>query len=102
MNKNQNGNGNCGNCLTEKDSLYDILTGEKDLVKLYGAAITESSGKDVRRVIKANMAETAEDQFGIFTLMQENGYYQVKPADKKTVDQKVDTYTKCLKDISGQ
>ena len=30
------------NILNEKDSLTDILTGEKELVKLYGAALTET------------------------------------------------------------
>ena len=33
------------NIMNEKDALYDILTGEKNLVKLYGTAMTEASGR---------------------------------------------------------
>ena len=87
------------NRLTEKDSLYDVLTGEKDLVKLYGTAMTEACGADVRRVVKNNMYETAQDQFGLFELMQKNGYYEVQPADKAVIDQKIDAFSKCLKNM---
>lgn len=85
MKKNQNQ-------LTEKDVLTDILTGEKDLVKLYGSAMTEAVAKDVRKTVKSNLMETAEDQLSIFNVMQKNGYYQVKPADKAIIDEKVNTF----------
>ena len=80
--------------LTEKDVLTDILTGEKDLFKLYSTAMTESSGKDVRRTLKNNMFETAEDQYSIFCKMQQSGLYEVKPADKATIDQKIESFSK--------
>ena len=44
------------NILNEKDALYDILTGEKNLVKLYGSAMTEACGKDVRKAVKSSTA----------------------------------------------
>ena len=83
--------------LTEKDALTDILTGEKDLVKLYSTAMTEASGKDVRKILKTNMFETAEDQYTVFCKMQQSGYYEPKPADKAIIDEKVDTFSKVLK-----
>lgn len=85
------------NYLTEKDSLTDILTGEKDLVKLYSTAMTEATGKDVRKTLKNNMFETAEDQYSVFCAMQKNGYYQPKPADKTVIDEKKENFSSCLK-----
>ncbi len=83
--------------LTEKDVLTDILTGEKDLVKLYSTAMTEASGKDVRRVLKTNMNETAEGQYAVFCKMKASGYYEPKPADKAMIDEKADSFAKVLK-----
>lgn len=88
------------NVLNEKDSLTDVLTGEKQLVKLYATAYTETIGKDVRRKIKANMFETAEDQFAVFSIMQKNGYYAPKMADKAVIDQKMSDSSKTLKEIN--
>ena len=87
MKKNSNG-------LSEKDVLTDVLTGEKDLVKLYSSSLTEASGKDVRKTLKANMSETAEDQYCIFSTMKEKGYYQPKPAEKAMIDEKIDSFSK--------
>ncbi len=84
------------NSLTEKDVLTDILTGEKDLVKLYSTSLTEASGKDVRKTLKANMSETAEDQYSIFCQMKTSGYYQPQPADKTMIDQKIESFSKSL------
>lgn len=87
------------NIMNEKDALYDILTGEKNLVKLYGTAMTEASGKDVRKTVKTNMFETAEEQYRVFECMQKNGYYEVQPADKNLIDQKTDNFSKVLKSL---
>lgn len=89
------------NVLNEKDSLTDILTGEKDLVKLYACAYTETVGKDVRRKIKTNILEVAEEQFAIFSLMQKNGYYEPKPANKTVIDENIDKFSKVLKDMNA-
>ena len=88
------------NVLNEKDSLTDILTGEKDLIKLYSCAYTEAVGKDVKRKIKSNMFESAEDQCAIFGIMQKNGYYEPKPANKTVIDEKIKDFSKALKDMN--
>ncbi|MDY2880280.1 MAG: spore coat protein [Candidatus Borkfalkiaceae bacterium] len=90
------------NILNEKDSLTDILTGEKELVKLYGAALTETSGKELRRALREHLQETAEDQFALFKVMQKNGYYEPKPADKSVIDEKAQMFSKSLKQIGGE
>lgn len=85
------------NVLNEKDVLTDILTGEKDLVKLYGSGITEAVAKEVKKTFKTNMFETAEDQQTIFNAMQKEGYYQPKPADKAVIDEKKESFCQSMK-----
>ena len=46
------------------------------------------------------MFETAEDQFAVFSIMQKNGYYAPKIADKAVIDQKVSESAKILKEMN--
>ena len=66
--------------LNEKDSLVDMLTMEKTLVKTYAFAITESVSKGFRTMVKTHFSESASDQFDVFSMMTENGYYKVQSA----------------------
>ena len=88
------------NGLNEKDSLTDILTGQKNLIKLYSTTYTEAVGKGVRQKLKANMFELAEEQLGVFQLMEQNGYYELQPADKAVIAQKMTDCSKILKDMN--
>ena len=88
------------NYLNEKDSLTDVLTAEKGLMKIYTTLLSEAVGKDVRRAVKNNMTETAEEQFGLFKTMQTAGYYMPKIADKAIIDQKIDSSSKILKELN--
>ena len=88
------------NVLNEKDSLTDILTGQKNLIKLYSTTYTEAVGKGVRQKLKANMFELAEEQLGVFQLMEQNGYYELQPADKAVIAQKMTDCSKILKAVT--
>ena len=82
--------------LNERDSLVDLLNSEKQLVKLYGTALTEASTKQLRSLLRTQFAEAAEDQFSVFEQMQQHDYYAPKPADKAIVDQKKDDFGSAL------
>ncbi len=82
------------NQLNEKDSLQDMLELEKSVVKTYVTAMTESSNKPVRAAIKSLLQDCADDQYAVFNIMKENGYYEPAPADKAVVDREKDTFTK--------
>ena len=69
--------------LNEKDCLQDMLNVEKAMVKLYSTALTEGCSKGFRTIVKENFGATAEDQFEVFSMMTENGYYQVQSAQKE-------------------
>ena len=69
--------------LNEKDSLQDLLTQEKGMVKLYGMAITEGCSKGFRDTVLENLKGSIEDQKSVFFLMTECGYYQVESAGEE-------------------
>ena len=80
--------------LNEKDSLQDMLNLEKQIIQLYGMAVMESSNKSLRKLLKQNFTDVTEDQFAVFQQMVNGNYYQPKPADKATIDQKITNFTK--------
>ena len=93
------------NQLNEKDSLQDMLELEKSVVKMYVTAVTEAANKPVRSAIKSLLTESADDQYEIFKLMRDNGYYEPAPADKAVIDRDKDTFKKAqteLKKAAGQ
>ncbi len=87
--------------LSEKDALQDMLDIEKLLMNYYNAALTEGSCKPFRKEILKNFTSHAETQFTIFEQMLSRGYYELQPAEQKTVDEKSETYKKVLKQIKA-
>ena len=63
--------------LNEEDSLLDLLTIEKALLKTYAFAISEGVSKGFRETILDNLSEEISDQFSTFALLTELDYYRV-------------------------
>lgn len=80
--------------LTEKDRLQDILSSEKDLIKIYGSYLTEASIKPLREILKDNMYEVANEQFEIFSIMQAKNYYSPKQAQEMEIETTIDKFQK--------
>ena len=76
--------------LNEKDTLTDLLTIEKSMVKLYAFSVTEGCSQGFRNLVKNHLLETIVDQMEVFLLLCELGYYRVESAP--------DTDTAKLKD----
>ncbi len=72
--------------LNEKDSLQDLLSSQKELVKLYCFAITEGCSNGFRKVVKNLFDRCVEAQFKTFLLMTEHDYYRVVSADYNMVE----------------
>ena len=87
--------------LSEKDALQDLLDCEKLLMSYYAAALVEGSCRPFRKEILKNYTENADTQFTVFEQMLSRGYYEVQPAAKMLIDQKTDTFSKTLKQISA-
>ncbi|MBQ9103634.1 MAG: spore coat protein [Clostridia bacterium] len=70
--------------LNEKDSLLDLLTIEKALVKCYATALTEGVSKGFRQMVKAHFNEVANDQIATFFMITKQGYDRVESASEES------------------
>ena len=80
------------NIMGEKEILFDILNTEKEIIKAYTTAVTESSCVNMRQVLMSNLSECADDQFRVFNAMRDKGYYQGKDAQDQDVQQAKQKY----------
>ncbi len=90
---------NCCANLTEKDSLQDLLNLEKSMAKVYATAITEGCSNGFRTLVKEHLNEVCDDQFYVYTLMTERGYYQVESAEKQTLAEQKQKFSKVKKEL---
>ena len=86
--------------LNEKDSLQDMLTLEKSVVKLYSTAITEGVSDGFRSVVKENWQESVADQLEVFLQMTEHGYYTVESASQETLSEQREKFNEIKSQLS--
>jgi len=79
--------------------LDDMLCAEKQLIGLYGTAITEAGCPNLRRTFQQNMLNSIEDQFQIFTQMKNQGFYQSKATQNADVQQALQSMTRTKSEI---
>ncbi len=72
--------------LSEKDSINDLLIQEKEMIKVYGTYLPEGSTSQLRNILKKNMDVVAQQQYEVFNAMKSKGYYDVKNAEEKQID----------------
>ena len=86
--------------LNEKDSLTDLLTMEKNMIKLYSTAMTEGVTKPFRTTVKNNWTSLVEDQLKVFLEMTDHGYYKVDSATEETLNDSRTKYGKIKSQLS--
>ncbi len=67
--------------------ISDILSSQKNLIKMYGSALCEVSCENLRKVVNKQMSECANDQFDAFLYMNERNQYPTEPAPAQKVVQ---------------
>ncbi len=86
--------------LNEKDSLTDLLTAEKSLVKLYALCITEGCSQGFRNMVKRHLSDAITDQMDVFLLMTELGYYRVESAGEEELNKLKKKFSAVSKELS--
>ena len=71
--------------MNDQELLNDMLITEKNMIKNYSSFITETSCPNMRQVLTQNMNETVHDQYSLFDIMRQKGYYQMKDAPDSEV-----------------
>lgn len=82
--------------LNEKDTLSDMLSSEKEVMQAYNIALMEGSNKGIRKEIMKNYSASSENQFKVFSLMEERGFYPLKPAEEQDIKTQSETFRKFL------
>ncbi|MBE5782616.1 MAG: spore coat protein [Clostridiales bacterium] len=71
--------------LSEQEVAFDLLYQEKALLVNTASQVLEAANPDLRRVLNDMYTQIGQDQLEVFKLMQQNGWYQVKPAQAQDV-----------------
>ena len=80
--------------LNEKDTLTDLLTLEKSLLKLYALCISEGCSQGFRNLIKNHLSSVITDQMEVFLLLTELDYYRVESASEDSLKKIKDKFSK--------
>lgn len=71
--------------LSDQELAFDLLYQEKALMANIASEILEASHPGMRQVMNDTFMQIGQDQLQIFQLMQQNGWYQTKPAQPQDV-----------------
>ena len=77
--------------LTDQELAFDLLYQEKALMANISSEVVEGSQSGLRNVMNDMFMQMGQDQLQIFQVMNNNGWYQLKPApaqDFQTAKQK--------------
>lgn len=77
--------------LNDQELAFDLLYQEKALIANLASEVLEVSQSGMRQVMNDCYQQIGQDQLAIFQLMQQNGWYETKPAqpnDVQTAKQK--------------
>jgi len=88
--------------LNEQESLNDLLNQEKQIATNYATFITEASCQNLRRVLTDNLNSSLNDQFQIYNMMKNKGYYPAKDASGQDVQQAKNKYQQYCNQINCQ
>ena len=70
---------------TEKQILQDALISEKHMTDSYNTYAGECVNEQLRSTMLTNLNELHSIQANIFSTMQQNGWYQVEPAEQQKI-----------------
>ena len=85
-NQNQNASWNqSAQPLNDQELAFDLLYQEKAFMANIASEVMEVSHPGMRQVLNDCFLQMGQDQMEIFNLMQQNNWYQTKPADAQDI-----------------
>ncbi|MFX3673902.1 MAG: spore coat protein [Paenisporosarcina sp.] len=78
--------------INDRDLLNDALSMEKHLCSAYVNAMQEASHDALYQTIFSQMRDISKQQRGFFDLSFNHGWYALKPADSKEIQQTVQQF----------
>ena len=83
--------------MNERDGLMDVLMQEKDIVKVYGAFLTEATDPELRKLLEKHLVAQAKDQYKVFETMRKLNYATPKTVSQTEVEEERKSFEKMLK-----
>ncbi|PYI54429.1 spore coat protein [Paenibacillus flagellatus] len=71
----------------DRDRINDILSYEKYLTAGYNTGLNEMQNPKLREAIGSILRDVHDNQFQLFDLMFQKGWYKMKAADKQEIGQ---------------
>lgn len=71
--------------LTDQELAFDLLYQEKALMVNVASEVLEAAHPGLRQVLNDCYLQMGQDQLEIFKLMEQNNWYQVKPAQAQDI-----------------
>lgn len=84
-NQNQNARAGQSQPLSDQELAFDLLYQEKSLLANIASEVLEASQPGMRQVLNDCYMQIGQDQLEIFSQMQQQGWYPVKPAQAQDV-----------------
>ena len=84
-NQNQNTQAGQSQPLSDQELAFDLLYQEKSLLANIASEVLEASQPGMRQVLNDCYMQIGQDQWEIFSQMQRQGWYPVKPAQAQDV-----------------
>ena len=84
-NQNQNVHAGQSQPLSDQELAFDLLYQEKSLLANIASEVLEASQPGMRQVLNDCYMQIGQDQLEIFSQMQQQGWYPVKPAQAQDV-----------------
>lgn len=80
-------NAACPPCmpLTDQERALDLLCHEKAVLSTLTTMVAEAANPALRRVLNDAYLQVGQDQYALFQQMQQNGWYEVKPAQQPDI-----------------
>lgn len=78
--------------LTDQERAFDLLYQEKALMANIASDVVEVVPVGMRQVMQDSLSQMSQDQLQIFHLMQQQGWYPVKPAQPQDVQTAKEKY----------
>ena len=85
MQNQQNAAGNNQPALTDQELAFDLLYQEKSLMANISSEVVEGSQPGLRNVMNDMFMQMGQDQLQIFQVMNQKGWYQLKPAQSQDI-----------------
>ncbi len=84
-NQNQNAQAAQGQPMSDQELAFDLLYQEKALLTNIASEVLEASQPGMRQVLNDCYMQIGQDQLEIFSQMEKQGWYPVKPAQAQDV-----------------